>query len=142
MEKASFYIIILTYLGAVAVSASRSGANRSRRFFFPVKGLAPPWPGTSKSDHDTSAIIDGRIADVFETKSFFQALDCQTFILKELPGHCQFQRQGQAPRGLSFGRSQVGIPQYQVKGNLLKDYRRLKKVDGKCEVADGARTGA
>jgi uncharacterized protein YacL len=82
---------------------------------------------------DTSAIIDGRIADVYETKFLSGTLIVGRFILKELQDIADSSDAGKRARGrrgLDILQRLQEHPDIQVKV-VDKDYPDVKDVDGK-----------
>jgi uncharacterized protein YacL len=83
MEKASPIIyIVLTYLGTVIAVRRQQEIDQLDRGEIPGKGARRRTQDIKVLD--TSAIIDGRIADVFETKFLNGPVIIGRFILKEL----------------------------------------------------------
>jgi uncharacterized protein YacL len=85
---------------------------------------------------DTSAIIDGRIADVFETKFLTGPVIIGRFILKELQDIADSSdsaKRARGRRGLDILQRLQEHPDIQVKV-YEKDYPEVKDVDGKLVV--------
>src|ERR1035437_2063732 len=83
MEKAAPYVyIVLTYLGAVISVRRQQELEGLDRADIPLKGGKRR--GQDNKVIDASAIIDGRVADVFETKFLTGPVIVGRFILKEL----------------------------------------------------------
>jgi len=132
MEKASPYVfIVLTYLGAVIAVRRQEEVEALDRGEMPVKG------GKRKGQDikviDTSAIIDGRVADVFETKFLTGPVIVGRFVLKELQDIADSSdalKRARGRRGLDILARLQEHPDIQVKV-YEKDYPEVKDTDGK-----------
>jgi len=135
MEKASPYIfIVLTYLGAVISVRRQQEVEAIDRGDVPVKGGKRR--GQDVKVIDTSAIIDGRVADVFETKFLTGPLIVGRFILKELQDIADSSdavKRSRGRRGLDILARLQDHPDIQVKV-YEKDYPEVKDADGKLVV--------
>jgi uncharacterized protein YacL len=135
MEKAAPYVyIVLTYLGAVIAVRREEEVEDLDRGDLPIKG------GKRRTQDikviDTSAIIDGRVADVFETKFLSGPLIVGRFILKELQNIADSSdpmKRARGRRGLDILQRLQDHPDIQVKV-YEKDYPEVKDVDGKLVV--------
>jgi len=132
MEKASPYIyIVLTYLGAVIAVRRQEEVEELDHGDLPIKGGKRR--GQDMKVIDTSAIIDGRIADVFETKFLSGPIIVGRFILKELQDiadSSDAMRRARGRRGLDILARLQDHPDIQVKV-YEKDYPEVKDTDGK-----------
>jgi uncharacterized protein YacL len=132
MEKASPYIfIVLTYLGAVIAVRRQQEVEALERGDLPLKGGKRR--GQDVKVIDTSAIIDGRVADVFETKFLTGPVIVGRFILKELQDIADSSdttKRARGRRGLEILQRLQDHPDIQVKV-YEKDYPEVKDVDGK-----------
>lgn len=130
--KAAPYIyIVLTYLGAVISVRRQQELEEMDRGDVPVKGARRR--GQDVKVIDTSAIIDGRIADVYETKFLGGPLIVGRFILKELQDIADSSdsaKRARGRRGLDILQRLQDHPDMQVK-IYEKDYPEVKDVDGK-----------
>jgi uncharacterized protein YacL len=132
MEKAAPYAyIILTYLGAVIAVRRQEEVEALDRGDAPIRG------GKRRSQEmkviDTSAIIDGRVADVFETKFLTGPLIVGRFILKELQDiadSSDTMKRARGRRGLEILARLQEHPEIQLKV-YEKDYPEVKDTDGK-----------
>src|SRR6185437_8256033 len=98
MSKAAPYIyIVLIYLGAVIAVRRQQEMEAEDRGDVPAKGAKRR--GHDIKVIDTSAIIDGRIADVYETKFLTGPLVVARFILKELQDVADSSDAGKRARG-------------------------------------------
>jgi len=135
MEKASPYVfIVLTYLGAVIAVRRQQEVEALDRGELPGKGGKRR--GQDMKVIDTSAIIDGRVADVFETKFLTGPLIVGRFILKELQDIADSGdaiRRARGRRGLDILQRLQDHPDIQVKV-YEKDYPEVKDTDGKLVV--------
>jgi uncharacterized protein YacL len=123
--------VVLTYLGMVIAVRRQEEVERLDRGEIPGKG------GRRRSADikviDTSAIIDGRIADVYETKFLSGTLIVGRFILKELQDIADSADGGKRARG----RRGLDILQRLQEHNDIqvkvvdKDYPEVRDVDGK-----------
>ncbi len=132
MAKISPYIyIVLTYLGVVVAVRRQQEIEQLDRGDLPMKGMKRR--GQDVKVIDTSAIIDGRIADVFETKFLTGPLVVGRFILKELQGIADSSdsaKRTRGRRGLDILQRLQEHSDLQVKV-YEKDYPDVKDVDGK-----------
>jgi uncharacterized protein YacL len=133
MDKAAPYIyIVLTYLGAIIAVRRQQEVDRLDRGELPAKGSLK----RKNSDIrviDTSAIIDGRIADVYETHFLSGTIVVGRFILKELQDIADSSdtlKRGRGRRGLDILKRLQEHGEIQVK-IYDKDYPEIKDVDGK-----------
>jgi uncharacterized protein YacL len=133
MDKAAPYLyIVLTYLGAVIAVRRQQEVDRLDRGELPSKG------GLRRKNADirvvdTSAIIDGRIADVYETHFLGGTLVVGKFILKELQDiadSADALKRARGRRGLDILRRLQEHTDIQVKV-YEKDYPEVRDVDGK-----------
>lgn len=135
MTKASPYIyIVLTYLGAVIAVRRQEEVEDLDKGDLPVKGGKRK--GVEMKVIDTSAIIDGRVADVFETKFLTGPLIVGRFILKELQfiaDSSDNMKRARGRRGLEILQRLQEHPEIQLKV-YEKDYPEVKDVDGKLVV--------
>lgn len=135
MEKAAPYIyLVLTYLGAVIAVRRQDEVEAIDRGDLPIKG------GKRKGQEikviDTSAIIDGRVADVFETKFLTGPLIVGRFVLKELQDiadSSDTMKRARGRRGLDILQRLQEHPDIQLK-IYEKDYPEVKDTDGKLVV--------
>jgi uncharacterized protein YacL len=131
MDKAAPYIyIVLTYLGAVIAVRRQQEVENLDHSDMPVKGRRR---GQDIKVIDTSAIIDGRVADVFETKFLSGPLIVGRFILKELQDIADSSdgmKRARGRRGLDILARLQDHPDIQVKV-YEKDYPEVKDTDGK-----------
>jgi len=131
-QKASPYVyLILTYLGAVIAVRRQQELEAIDRGDISSKGVR------RRSQEikvlDTSAIIDGRIADVYETKFLTGPVVVGRFILKELQNIADASdsnKRARGRRGLDILQRLQDHPDIQVKV-YEKDYPEVKDVDGK-----------
>lgn len=134
-QKAAPYLyIVLTYLGAVIAVRRQQEIEQLDRGDFPMKGSRRR--GQEIKVIDTSAIIDGRIADVFETKFLTGPLIVGRFILKELQtiaDSSDSAKRARGRRGLDILQRLQDHPEIQVKV-YEKDYPEVRDVDGKLVV--------
>jgi len=134
LHKASPYIyIVLTYLGAAIAVRRQEELDQMDRGDFPLKGKRR---GQDIKTLDTSAIIDGRVADVFESKFLDGPIVVGRFILKELQTIADSSdsiRRARGRRGLDILQRLQDHPELQVKV-YDKDYPEVKDVDGKLVV--------
>jgi len=132
MEKASPYVfIVLTYLGAVIAVRREQEVEELDRGDLPLKGGKRR--GQDMKVIDTSAIIDGRIADVFETKFLSGPIIVGRFVLKELQNiadSSDAMKRARGRRGLDILQRLQDHPDIQVKV-YEKDYPEVKDTDGK-----------
>lgn len=132
VQKASPYVyIVLTYLGAVIAVRRQQELDQLDRGDLPVKGGRRR--GVEIKVIDTSAIIDGRVADVFETKFLGGPLVVGRFILKELQDIADSSdatKRARGRRGLDILQRLQEHPEIQMKV-YEKDYPEVKDVDGK-----------
>lgn len=132
MAKAAPYIyIVLTYLGAVIAVRRQEEVEDLDKGDLPVKGGKRK--GVEMKVIDTSAIIDGRVADVFETKFLGGPLIVGRFILKELQGIADSSdnmKRARGRRGLEILQRLQEHPEIQLKV-YEKDYPEVRDVDGK-----------
>lgn len=135
VHKASPYIyLVLTYLGAVIAVRRQEELDQMDKGNFPIKGLKRH--GQDIKVLDTSAIIDGRVADVFESKFLSGPIVIGHFILKELQNIADSSdtiRRARGRRGLDILQRLQEHPDLQVKV-YEKDYADVKDVDGKLVV--------
>lgn len=131
MSKAAPLIyIILVYLGAVVAVRRQQELEALDRGDITGKGRRR---GQEIKAVDTSAIIDGRIADVYETKFLTGPLVVGRFILKELQDiadSADGNKRARGRRGLDILQRLQDNPEIQVKV-YEKDYPDVKDVDGK-----------
>jgi uncharacterized protein YacL len=135
MEKAAPYVfIVLTYLGAVIAVRREEEVEAMDRGEVPIRGAK------RRSQEikviDTSAIIDGRVADVFETKFLAGPLIVGRFILKELQDiadSSDTMKRARGRRGLEILQRLQEHPEIQLKV-YEKDYPEVKDTDGKLVV--------
>src|SRR5262249_48890073 len=117
LQKASPYIyIVLTYLGAVIAVRRQQELEQLDRGELPLKGMRRR--GQDIKVIDTSAIIDGRIADVYETKFLAGPIVIGRFILKELQDIADSSdgsKRARGRRGLDILRRLQEHPDLQVK---------------------------
>jgi len=132
MEKGAPYVyIVMTYLGAIIAVRRQQEVDRIDRGELPSKGARRKSPDIRVAD--TSAIIDGRIADVYETRFLTGTLVVGRFILKELQAIADSGdalRRARGRRGLDILKRLQEHPDLQVK-IYEKDYPEIKEVDGK-----------
>ncbi len=135
MGKAAPYVfIVLTYLGAVLAVRRQEEVEDLDKGDFPMKGGRRK--GVEIKVIDTSAIIDGRVADVFETKFLSGPLIVGRFILKELQNIADTSdamKRARGRRGLEILQRLQDHPEIQLK-IYEKDYPEVKDVDGKLVV--------
>ena len=123
--------LVLTYLGMVIAVRHRQeieGLDRDE----PV-GKSGRRRGSDIKVVDTSAIIDGRIADVYETKFLSGTLIVARFILKELQDIADSAdggKRARGRRGLDILQRLQEHSDIQVKV-VDKDYPDVRDVDGK-----------
>jgi uncharacterized protein YacL len=131
-QKASPYIyIVLTYLAAAIAIKRQEELDQLDRGDLPVKGLKRR--GQDIKVVDTSAIIDGRIADVFEAHFLTGPVIVGRFILKELQDIADSSdaiRRARGRRGLDILQRLQEHPDIQIK-IYDKDYPEIRDVDGK-----------
>lgn len=134
-HKAAPYIyLVLTYLGAVIAVRRQQEVEQMDRGDFPIKGMRRR--GQEIQVIDTSAIIDGRIADVYETKFLTGPVVVGRFILKELQNIADSSdatKRARGRRGLDILQRLQDHPDIQVKV-YEKDYPEVRDVDGKLVV--------
>ena len=132
MGKASPYVyIVLTYLGAVIAVRRQQEVEDLDRGDLPIKGGKRR--GQDMKVIDTSAIIDGRVADVFETKFLTGPVIVGRFVLKELQDiadSSDAMKRARGRRGLDILQRLQDHPDIQVKV-YEKDYPEVKDTDGK-----------
>ncbi len=132
MGKAAPYIyIVLTYLGAVIAVRRQQEVEDLDRGDAPLKGAKRR--GQDIKVIDTSAIIDGRVADVFETKFLTGPVIIGRFILKELQDIADSSdgmKRARGRRGLDILQRLQDHADLQVKV-YEKDYPEVKDTDGK-----------
>ncbi len=132
MGKAAPYVfIVLTYLGAVLAVRRQEEVEDLDKGDVPLKGGKRR--GVDMKVIDTSAIIDGRVADVFETKFLGGPLIVGRFILKELQtiaDSADNMKRARGRRGLEILQRLQEHPEIQLKV-YEKDYPEVKDVDGK-----------
>ncbi len=132
MAKASPYVyIVLTYLGAVIAVRRQQEVEDLDRGDLPIKGGKRR--GQDIKVIDTSAIIDGRVADVFETKFLTGPVIVGRFVLKELQDiadSSDAMKRARGRRGLDILQRLQDHPDIQVKV-YEKDYPEVKDTDGK-----------
>ncbi len=135
MSKAAPYVyIVLTYLGAVIAVRRQQEVEQIERGEIPSKGARHRSQDVKVID--TSAIIDGRIADVYETKFLAGPLIVGRFILKELQNIADSSdgaKRARGRRGLDILQRLQDHPDIQVK-IYEKDYPEVSDVDGKLVV--------
>jgi len=135
MSKASpFVFLVLPFLGAVISVRRQQELDELERGEGPVKGGKRR--GQDVKVIDTSAIIDGRVADVFETKFLTGPLIVGRFILKELQDisdSSDSMKRARGRRGLDILQRLQDHPDIQVKV-YEKDYPEIKDTDGKLVV--------
>jgi uncharacterized protein YacL len=133
MDKAAPYVyIVLTYLGAIIAVRRQQEVDRLDRGELPIKGGLKR-KTTDIRVVDTSAIIDGRIADVYETRFLSGTIVVGKFILKELQDISDSSdtlKRGRGRRGLDILKRLQEHGDIQVK-IYEKDYPEIKDVDGK-----------
>jgi len=125
---------ILTYLGAVIAVRRQQELEQMDHGDLPTKGHKRR--GQDIKVIDTSAIIDGRIADVFETKFLSGPVIVGRFILKELQNIADSSDNGKRARGrrgLDILQRLQDHPDIQVK-IYEKDYPEVHDEDGKLVV--------
>lgn len=134
LKKGSPYVyVLMTYLGA-AIGIRRQEELDDLDHGHLGKGMKRR--GQDIKVIDTSAIIDGRIADVFETHFLNGPLVVGRFILAELQGIADSAdniRRARGRRGLDILQRLQEHPEIQVK-IWDKDYPEIKDVDGKLVV--------
>ena len=117
IEKASPYVyIVLTYLGAVIAVRRQQEVEDLDRGDVPLKGGKRR--GVDMKVIDTSAIIDGRVADVFETKFLTGPVIVGRFVLKELQDiadSSDSMKRSRGRRGLDILQRLQDHPDIQVK---------------------------
>jgi uncharacterized protein YacL len=132
MNKASpFVFLILPFLGAVISVRRQQEVEDLDASDTPLKGGKRR--GQDMKVIDTSAIIDGRVADVFETKFLSGPVIVGRFILKELQAiadSADGMKRARGRRGLDILQRLQDHPDIQVK-IYEKDYPEVKEVDGK-----------
>lgn len=124
--------VIMTYLGMV-ISVRRQQEIDALDRGEIVGGKGARRRGQELKVVDTSAIIDGRIADVYETKFLSGTLIVGRFILKELQDIADSSDAGKRSRGrrgLDILQRLQDHPDIQVKV-VDKDYPDVRDVDGK-----------
>jgi uncharacterized protein YacL len=123
--------LIFTYLGMViSVRRAQEIDSLDRGEVIGGKGRRR---GSEIKVVDTSAIIDGRIADVYETKFLSGTLIVGRFILKELQDvadSADAGKRARGRRGLDILQRLQEHPDMQVKV-VDKDYPEVRDVDGK-----------
>jgi uncharacterized protein YacL len=130
-KYAPLLYVVLTYLGMVISVRRQEEIDRMDRG-------EPLGKGYRRKNNDikvvdTSAIIDGRIADVYETKFLSGTLIVGRFILKELQDIADSADSGKRARGrrgLDILQHLQEHPDIQVKV-VDKDYPEVRDVDGK-----------
>ncbi len=123
--------VVLTYLGMVIAVRRQEEVERLDRGEPVGKGARRRGPDIKVID--TSAIIDGRIADVYETKFLAGTLIVGRFILKELQDiadSADAGKRARGRRGLDILQRLQDHPDIQVKV-VDKDYPEVRDVDGK-----------
>ncbi len=135
MEKAAPYLyLVLTYLGAVIAVRRQEEVEAIDRGDIPVRGGKRR--GQDMKVLDTSAIIDGRVADVYETRFLSGPLIVGRFILKELQDIADSSdgmKRARGRRGLDILQRLQEHPDIQLK-IYEKDYPEVKDTDGKLVV--------
>jgi len=133
MRKGSPYIyLVLTYLSILIAVRRQQEIEQLDRGDLPLKGGGRR-RGTDLKAIDTSAIIDGRIADVFETRFLAGPVIVGRFILKELQDIADSPdatKRARGRRGLDILQRLQEHPDIQVK-IYEKDYPDVRDVDGK-----------
>jgi len=133
IHKAVPYLyLIFTYIGATIAVRRQQEVDRIDRGELPSKSGVRRKPGDIRVV-DTSAIIDGRIADVYETHFLVGTLVVGRFILKELQDIADSSdtlKRARGRRGLDILRRLQEHTDIQVK-IYEKDYPEIKDVDGK-----------
>jgi len=130
-KTAPYVYIVLTYLGAVIAVRRQQEVEELDRGEIPLKGGKRR--GQEMKIIDTSAIIDGRVADVFETKFLTGPVIVGRFVLKELQNiadSSDTMKRARGRRGLDILQRLQDHPDIQVKV-YEKDYPEVKDVDGK-----------
>lgn len=130
-KAAPYLYLVLTYLGAVIAVRRQQELEALDRGDLPGKGIRRRAPDIKAVD--TSAIIDGRIADVYETKFLTGTLVVGRFILKELQDiadSADGMKRARGRRGLEILQRLQEHPEIQVKV-VDKDYPETRDVDGK-----------
>jgi uncharacterized protein YacL len=130
-KTAPYVYIVLTYLGAVIAVRRQQEVEELDRGEIPLKGGKRR--GQDIKVIDTSAIIDGRVADVFETKFLTGPVIVGRFVLKELQDiadSSDTMKRARGRRGLDILQRLQDHPDIQVKV-YEKDYPEVKDVDGK-----------
>src|SRR4051812_45208805 len=130
-KYAPLLYVVLTYLGMVI------SVRRQEEIDHLDRG-EPVGKGYRRKNNDikvvdTSAIIDGRIADVYETKFLSGTLIVGRFILKELQDiadSADASKRARGRRGLDILQHLQEHPDIQVKV-VDKDYPEVQDVDGK-----------
>jgi uncharacterized protein YacL len=123
--------VVFTYLGMViAVRHQQENIQLARG---EVVGKGARRRSSEIKVVDTSAIIDGRIADVYETKFLSGTMIVGRFILKELQDiadSADAGKRARGRRGLDILQRLQEHPEIQVKV-VDKDYPEVRDVDGK-----------
>ncbi|OGR90908.1 MAG: hypothetical protein A2992_01620 [Elusimicrobia bacterium RIFCSPLOWO2_01_FULL_59_12] len=123
--------VVFTYLGMLISVRRQEEMDRLDRG--EVVGKGSRRRGSDIKVVDTSAIIDGRIADVYETKFLSGTLIVGRFILKELQDIADSAdggKRARGRRGLDILQRLQEHQDIQVKV-VDKDYPEVKDVDGK-----------
>lgn len=123
--------VVMTYLGMVIAVRRQQELDKLDRGE-PI-GKGGRRRGSEIKVVDTSAIIDGRIADVYETKFLGGTLIVGRFILKELQDiadSADSSKRARGRRGLDILQHLQDHPDIQVKV-VDKDYPEIRDVDGK-----------
>jgi uncharacterized protein YacL len=130
-HKYSPYVyLVLTYLGMVIAVRRQQELDQLDEDGLPLKGRHR---GGDAKTIDTSAIIDGRVADVYETKFLEGPLIVGRFILKELQDiadSADSARRARGRRGLDILQRLQNHPDIKIK-IYEKDFPEIKDVDGK-----------
>jgi len=132
MEKAApFVFLVLPFLCAVISVRRQQELEELEQGDAPIKGGKRR--GQDIKVIDTSAIIDGRVADVFETKFLTGPVIVGRFILKELQDiadSSDAMKRARGRRGLDILQRLQDHPDIHVKV-YEKDYPEVKDTDGK-----------
>ncbi len=126
-----YMYLVLTYLGMVIAVRRQQELEQLDRGDIPAKGRLRR--GLDIKVLDTSAIIDGRVADVFETKFLTGPIVVARFVLKELQGIADSSdniKRARGRRGLDILQRLQDHPDIQVK-IYDKDFMDISDVDGK-----------
>jgi len=130
-KAAPYVYLVFAYIGASIAVRRQQELDGIDRGELPTKG------GRRKSADirvaDTSAIIDGRIADVYEARFLTGTIVIGKFILKELQDIADSSdtlKRARGRRGLDILKRLQEHPDLQIKV-YEKDYPEIKDVDGK-----------